>query len=300
MDTPRKTLLLTGATGFLGLRLGPALASRWRVVGASRTASGPDTVRLDREDLDSVRRAFESVRPDAVVHSGAMAKPDDCEREPERAARVNRDASRVLAELCGRAGARLVHLSTDLVFDGEKGLYSEDDAPNPVSVYGRTKLEAEEAVRTAAPGAVVLRVATLYGRPLGTARCFVDELRDKLSRGEPAGAFEDQWRTPTAADSLHEPILRLLDDPELEGVYHWAAERVTRFELARALCRTFGWDERLVRPTRYADTRPPARRPRDSSLDSSRLAGLLGLAPTSLAEGFAALRAAAESGKMAR
>lgn len=301
MDTPRKTLLLTGSTGFLGLRLGPALASRWRVVGAARTASGPDSVTMDLEDPESVRRAFESVRPDAVVHSGAMAKPDDCEREPERAARVNRDAARVLAGLCGRAGVRLVHLSTDLVFDGEKGMYSEDDPPNPISVYGRTKLEAEEAVLAAAPGAVVLRVATLYGRPLGAARCFVDELRGKLSRGEPAGAFTDQWRSATAADFLHEPLLRLLDDPELEGVYHWGgAERVTRFELALALCRVFGWDERLVRPTRYADTRPPARRPRDSSLDSSRLAGLLGLAPVSLARGFAALRADAESDKMPR
>ncbi|MBI3565712.1 MAG: SDR family oxidoreductase [Elusimicrobia bacterium] len=297
----RKTLLLTGSTGFLGLRLGPSLASRWRVVGASRTASGPDAVRMDLEDLDSVRRAFDAVRPDAVVHAGAMAKPDDCEREPERARRVNRDAARVLAEACGRAGARLIHLSTDLVFDGERGMYTEDDDPAPVNAYGRTKLEAEEAVLGAAPGAVVLRVATLYGRPLGAARCFVDELRAKLSRGEPAGAFEDQWRTSTAADFLHEPVLRLLDDPDLDGVYHWSgAERATRYELAVALCRTFGWDERLVRRTRMADARQAARRPRDSSLDSSRLAGLLGLAPVSLAAGFAALKAAAATDTMSR
>lgn len=296
-----KTLLLTGSTGFLGLRLAPALASRWRVVGASRTVSEPGSVKMDLEDLDSVRRAFESVRPDAVVHAGAMARPDDCERAPERALRVNRDAARVLAESCGRTGARLVHLSTDLVFDGEKGFYSEDDPVAPISVYGRTKLAAEEAVLAAAPGAVVLRVASLYGRPLGAARCFVDELRAKLSRGEPAGAFEDQWRTSTAADFLHEPVLRLLDDPDLDGVYHWGgAERATRFELAVALCRAFGWDERLVRRTRMADARQLARRPRDSSLDSSRLAGALGLAPVSLAQGFAALKAAAATDTMSR
>lgn len=287
------TLLLTGATGFLGPRLVPALAPYGRVIRASRTASGPDAVRMDLEDPDSVRRAFDAARPSAVVHAGAMARPDDCEREPARARRVNLEAARELARLCAGARARLVHLSTDLVFDGEKGFYAEDDPVNPISVYGRTKLASEEAVLAAAPGAVVLRVASLYGRPLGAARCFVDELRASLSRGEPTGAFEDQWRTATAADRLHEVLLAVLADPDLSGVYHWGgADRATRYELALALCRAFGWDERLVRRTRAADKRLPAPRPRDSSLDSSRLAGALGLAPVTLAEGFAALKAA--------
>ncbi|MFI5346495.1 MAG: SDR family oxidoreductase [Elusimicrobiota bacterium] len=289
-----KTLLLTGATGFLGRRLAPGLAPFGRVVRASRTVEGEDSVRLDLEDPDSVRRAFDQIRPDAVVHSGAVAGPDECEREPERARRVNADAARLLARLCGGARARLVHLSTDLVFDGEKGWYSEDDAPNPISVYGRVKLEAEEAVLNEAPGACALRVASVYGRPLGTRLCFVDELRAALSQGRPVGAFADQWRTPTAGDRLAEVILRLLADPDLEGVYHWGgAERATRFESALLLCRAFGYDERLVRPSRAADKRAPAPRPRDSSLDSTRLAAALGLAPTPLAEGFAALKAAA-------
>lgn len=289
-----KTLLLTGATGFLGRRLAPGLARDWAVAGAARGASGPGTVRLDLEDAESVRRAFDRVRPAAVVHCGAMARPDDCERDPERARRVNADAARLVAELCGASGARLVHLSTDLVFDGEKGWYAEDDAPRPISTYGRVKLESEEAVLNAAPGACVLRVAAVYGRPAGAGSCFVDELRAALSRGEPVGAFTDQWRTPTAGDRLDEVILRLLADPDLEGVYHWGgAERVTRFESAVLLCRAFGWDERLVRPTRAADKRAAAPRPRDSSLDSGRLAAALGLAPTPLAEGFAALKAAA-------
>ncbi|MDE2512182.1 MAG: SDR family oxidoreductase [Elusimicrobia bacterium] len=288
-----ETLLLTGATGFLGRRLAPELAVSWRVLRASRSAEGEDSIRLDLEDADSVRRAFDRVRPSVVVHCGAVAGPDECEREPERARRVNLDAARVIAQLCGGAKARLVHLSTDLVFDGEKGWYSEDDAPNPISVYGRAKLEAEEAVLTAAPGACALRVASVYGRPLGTRTCFVDELRAALSQGRPIGAFTDQWRTPTAGDRLGEVILRLLADPDLDGVYHWGgADRVTRHESALRLCRAFGYDETLVRPTRASDARPPAPRPRDSSLDSSRLAAALGLAPTPLDEGFAALKAA--------
>ncbi|HEX4046485.1 MAG TPA: SDR family oxidoreductase [Elusimicrobiota bacterium] len=288
------TLLLTGATGFLGRRLAHGLSGAWRVIGASRTASGPDSTVLDLADPDSIRRAFDAARPAAVVHAGAIAGPDACELDPDLARRVNADSTRVLAGLCGGAGARLVLISTDLVFDGEKGRYAEDDEPRPLSVYGRAKLEAEEASLARAPGAAVVRICSAYGRPLGGRACFVDELSASLSRGEPVAAFTDQWRSPTAADGLAEVLLRLLADPNLEGIFHWAgADRATRFETARALCRAFGWDESLVRPSRMADKRLPAPRPRDSSLDSSRLSAALGLAPATLAEGFAALKAAA-------
>jgi dTDP-4-dehydrorhamnose reductase len=289
-----QTLLLTGATGFLGLRLAPGLSPSWRVVGASRRAAGPDAVRLDLEDLDAVRRVFDEVRPAAVVHAGAIAGPDECERDPERARRVNLDATRVLAESCGRAGARFVLFSTDLVFDGEKGRYGEDDAPNPLSVYAKVKLEAEEAALSRAPGAVALRISAAYGRLLGGRPCYVDELVAALSRGEPVAAFTDQWRSPTAADGLPEVLLRLLADPDLEGVFHWGgADRVSRFESALELCRVFGYDPALVRPARMGDKRVLAARPRDSSLDSSRLAAALGMAPPTLAEGLAALKAGA-------
>jgi dTDP-4-dehydrorhamnose reductase len=285
------TLLLTGATGFLGRRLAPGLSGAWRVIGASRAAAGPGTAVLDLADPDSIKRVFEEVRPAAVVHAGAVAAPDECERDPEMARRVNLDATRTLAALCGRAGARFAFISTDLVFDGEKGRYSEDDAPNPLSVYGRVKLAAEEAALSLAPAAVAVRVAAVYGRPLGGRSCFVDELMNSLTRGEPVAAFTDQWRSPTAGDRLAEILLRLLAEPDLEGVFHWGgADRATRFEAAVALCRAFGFDEKLVRPSRMADKRVGASRPRDSSLDSSRLAAALGVAPVTLAEGFAALR----------
>lgn len=292
--TTPPTLLLTGATGFLGLRLAPGLAGPWRVVRAARTVSGPDSVVLDLADPASIQRAFDSVRPAAVVHSGAIASPDACERDPDMARRVNAEGTKVLAGLCGGAGARLIEISTDLVFDGEKGLYDEDDAPNPLSTYGRVKLEAEEAALARAPGAVVVRICAAYGRLLGGRPCFTDELLDSLSKGEPVSAFADQWRSPTAADFLAGVLRRILDEPELTGVFHWGgAERATRFESAVALCRAFGYDEGLVRPSRMNDRKVLARRPRDSSLDSSRLSAALGLAPTTMAEGFGAMKAAA-------
>lgn len=288
------TLLLTGSTGFLGLRLAPGLAGPWRVVGASRTASGPGSIAMDLADPASIERAFEAARPAAVVHSGAIASPDACERDPDLARRVNAEATKTLATLCGRSGARLVLISTDLVFDGEKGRYDEDDAPNPLSVYGRVKLEAEEHALSRAPGAVVVRICAAYGRLLGGRPCFADEIVAALSRGEPIGAFTDQWRSPTAADFLADVLLRILNAPDLSGVFHWGgAERASRFEAAIALCRAFGCDEKLVRPSRMNDRKVLAPRPRDSSLDSSRLSAALGVAPTTMAEGFAAMKGAA-------
>ncbi len=289
----KRTLLLTGATGYVGRRLAEALSASWHVRRASRTAAGEGALDLNLEDPDSIRRAFDEAAPAAVVHAGAEGDPDACEREPERAKRVNLDAVKVLAGLCGVSGARLIHFSTDLVFDGERGWYREDDVPNPGGVYARGKLASEEAALSRSPGAAVLRVSTCYGRPLGGRPSFVDFLHAKLVRGEASTGFVDQWRTSTFADQLPEVVAGLLAEPGLEGVFHWGGgERLTRFESFVAFARAFGFDERLVHPGRAADARFASPRPRDCSLDSSRLAAALGIAPATYETGFRALAAA--------
>lgn len=248
---------------------------------------------LDLSDTDSIRRAFDAAAPDLVIHAGAESDPDACEKEPDRAQRVNVDAVKTLAMLCGASRTRLVHFSTDLVFDGERGWYTENDTPRPRGVYARGKLASEEAALVRAPGAVVLRISTAYGRPMGGRPGFIDGLRAKLAAGEAVTAFTDQWRTSTAADQLSEVVARLLKDPDLEGVFHWGgAERATRFEIATIFARVMGFDETLVRPGRAAEAQFASHRPRDSSLDSSRLAAAIGLAPLTYEAGFKVLRGA--------
>lgn len=287
----KKTLLLTGATGYIGKRLAAGLGGAWNVLRASRTAAGEGAVALDLENPDSIRRAFDEARPAAVVHAGAEADPDACERDPARAKKVNVDAVKLLAGLCGTSAARLVHFSTDLVFDGERGWYREEDEPRPRGVYARGKLESEEAALTRAPGAAVLRVSTCYGRPMGGRPGFVDAIHQKLSRGEPVGGFVDQWRSSTFADQLPEVVAGILADEDLSGVFHWGgAERRTRFESSVTFARIFGFDENLVHPARAVDMKFPSPRPRDSSLDSSKLAAALGMAPASYEYGFKTLK----------
>jgi dTDP-4-dehydrorhamnose reductase len=288
-------LLLTGASGFLGLRVLPRLTRHWRVVVASRGGSASNAIALDLADPASLARAFEAVSPAAVVHLGGIADPDACERDPGLAQRVNVDAVEVLASLCAKAKARLLHFSTDYVFDGEKSWYREDDAAQPLSVYGRSKLASEAAALSRCPAAAVLRVSNCYGRKVGTKRNYLDHWHDSLLAGNKVPAFTDQWRTPTAADQLPEVVARLLSKPDLRGIFHWGgADRITRYESAIAYCRAMGFDERLVVPTLATERRFDAPRPRDTSLDSSRLASCLGIAPLGLGEGFAALRTATD------
>jgi dTDP-4-dehydrorhamnose reductase len=288
-NTP-PALLLTGATGYVGRRLAASLAKAWTVFRASRTAAGEGALDLNLADLDSIRRAFDDAAPKVVIHAGGEADPDACEREPDRAKRVNVDAVKTLGLLCGASGTRLIHFSTDLVFDGERGWYTENEAPNPGGVYARGKLASEEAALGRVPGAVVLRISTAYGRPMGGRPSFVDMLHSKFKAGEPVSAFTDQWRTSTAADQLPEVIDKLLADPSLKGIYHCGgAERATRFDAARIFARVMGFDETLVRAGRAVDVKFASPRPRDSSLDSSRLAAAIGVAPLTYELGFKAL-----------
>jgi dTDP-4-dehydrorhamnose reductase len=128
---------------------------------------------------------------------------------------------------------------------------------------------------------------------LGDRTCFVDHLQASLAAGRAVPGFTDQWRTSTAADQIPEVVRRILADPKLGGVFHWGgADRTTRYETALAFCRVMGFDERLVHPARAADKQFLAPRPRDTSLNSSRLAAALGLAPVGLQQGFAALKGA--------
>ena len=280
-----RTLILTGATGFIGRRLAAGLGAQWRVVPAYRAMG------FELERPESARLLFEAESPAAVIHAAAVAGPDDCERDPGLGRRVNLDGARLVAELSARAGARLIHFSTDLVFDGAGSNHKESDEARPISVYGRLKLAAERAVLEACPGAAVLRVSSVYGRPLGGRLNWVDEQRVALSSGRPVRAFTDQWRSSTDGDKLPELCRRLLREPALTGVFHWGgAERLSRLEAARVLCRIFGFDPALLEPASAATVSFVAPRPRDCSLDSSKLAAAIGLSPSRLEDDFTTLR----------
>jgi dTDP-4-dehydrorhamnose reductase len=238
---------------------------------------------LDIEDADSIARAIDSTEPCAIVNAAGYVAVDEAERDPDRAFALNRDGAARLA--AAAVGIPFVHLSTDYVFDGSKRApYEEDDAPAPLSVYGRSKAAGEEAVLEGNPAALVVRTSWVYsahGANFLTTMLRLAESQDKVR------VVVDQYGSPTAGAELAHALLamtqRLLDDPAgiAPGIYHVAGTgETTWYGFAEAIFA--GWARRGHRvprsePISAAEWPGAARRPRDSRLDCGKLKRVFGI-----------------------
>ncbi len=291
-------LLVVGASGLLGSRLvsEARLRGRYEVHGTyNPVVDGRDFEGLEPLDMcseEEVGRLFDRLRPEVVVLTAAMTDVDGCERRPELAHRVNAEGPRIVAGVCGGHGSRLVHVSTDYVFDGEKGAkYTEEDEPRPISVYGASKLAGERAVLSVLPEAVVARTAVLYGwNPLEDKDNFVTWVLRKLRAGEKATLFEDQRISPTFADDLARTLLDLAKR-NVKGIWHVSGpDCLDRPTCGWMIAMEFGLDERLIMPVPSSSVPLPARRPKDSCLDVSKVESLLGRRMMSFEPGLKAMR----------
>lgn len=271
-------VLILGATGLLGHTLYRRWRARpgWEVFGTWHSAPLPGLEPLELLEPGAAARLIARLGPQAVAIPASDPHVDRCEREPEATRRLNVDAVLEAAAAARAAGARVVFFSTDYVFDGRRGGYTEEDAPVPPCEYGRQKLAAERALLERG-GALVLRVSGLYGWEL-RPRNFVLQVLAKLRRGEPARAVTDQRYCPGFVEDLV-PAAAELIARGAEGVFHLTgSESVDRLGFARAIARAFGLDAELARPALTAEFAAPgaAPRPADSSLDCGKLARLLG------------------------
>src|SRR5512140_131460 len=205
-------IAITGANGLLGGAAVAQLAGRHSVlaVGRGKCRLPPGDFEWADADLGdgrSVEAALLAFRAEAVLHAGALTDVDGCERDPEQAWRVNVGGTEQVARACRALSARLVAVSTDYVFDGDRGGYGEDDLPNPRGAYARTKRCGEEAALLLAPDAAVARVAATFSGRAGAKPTFPVQVVEKLSRGEPVNAFSDQVVSPNLAENAAEMIL---------------------------------------------------------------------------------------------
>jgi dTDP-4-dehydrorhamnose reductase len=286
-------VLVTGASGNLGWALSERLASTSEVIASynahASVPEGSQGVRLDLSDKGSIRDLLHQYRPEVIFHAAAMTGPDECERDPRKTTGVNLEATAEIAEMAKSLGARLVFVSTDLVFDGKAGNYSEEDVPKPLSVYGTTKLKAEQAVLGTCPDGAVIRTSLLYGRGTETSGNFLSSLYCNLAAGNQMRLFSDQKRNPMLAEDLARALVAAAES-DLRGLYHVAGgEVVTRLEFGRKVCRAFGFDEALLVPIRMEDFEYLARRPLDSTLNTAKFHSATGLEPTPIAEALAGL-----------
>jgi dTDP-4-dehydrorhamnose reductase len=221
-----------------------------------------------------------------------LPDPDVCEREPARAQACNADAPARLARVCRARGVRLVALSTDLVFAGDRPSYGEDDRPAPILAYGRTKLAGEAAVLAEDPRAAILRLPLVHGRGHGMRATATESVAWALAAGRSLRLFTDQVRTPLDAESVADAIARVLAAGHA-GVFHLGGpERLSRHELGARVAAALGLDARLITAARQGDL-PLAARPADVSLDNRRAREVLGWRPRPLDLGILEGRRAA-------
>jgi dTDP-4-dehydrorhamnose reductase len=282
-------ILVTGASGLLGLNLALEAAKDNLVFGTvNKLAIKTDAFNVVHADLlaeGAVERLLEQTRPDWVIHCAALAKLDDCEKHPALAEQLNTHLPAQLASYVARGGARLVHVSTDAVFDGQRGDYREEDAPNPLSVYARTKLDGERAVAIANPQAIIARVNLFGWSPTGS-RSLAEFFYYNLLQGKPVMGFTDVYFCPLLANELA-GIFQTMLKKGLKGLYHVVSrECLSKYDFGVRLADKFGLDTALIQPASVEQAGLDARRSPRLTLRSDRLAQALGEPPPDFNRGL--------------
>ena len=271
-------ILITGASGHLGRRLVKAACQAghrvwaWtspREVVAPHSELPATFASVELTNPVQVAEAYSQVRPMAVIHAAAMSSIADCHRDPVRAYRVNAEATRQLVGLCVADIARLIYVSTDLVFDGSTGNYHEDDLPRPLSLYGKSKLDGERAV-IHHHGMLVARLSWLVAAGTPQRPHFLDQQIASLRQGKPIQLFSDEWRTPLGIDAAAQALLTLATT-DVSGILHLGGpQKLSRYEMGRTFAKLLGVKPELVQPIKQSDVKTPEPRPSDVSLNSTR------------------------------
>jgi dTDP-4-dehydrorhamnose reductase len=249
--------LVTGATGQLGPYLLRQLADHDVV-----TWRGSNDV--DLRSPEKIEQAFAMARPEVVIHAAAMSTPGSCFKDAAGAHAVNVQATATLARLA----PRIIFLSTDMVYDGSRGRYTEADAPSPTSVYGRTKVEAEQHVASHQRG-LTIRLSLLFGPSLTGKPTLLDQQAAAMRRGEPVNLFHDEHRTPLAYEDAARAIVTAAAS-DLTGLFHLGGpQRLSRVEMGAALADALGAGHASITPCSRLSFTAAEPRPADTSLDST-------------------------------
>jgi dTDP-4-dehydrorhamnose reductase len=285
-------VLVTGANGFTGQHLIKTLVGKgFEVIATSRNASRLPSYNnltyynIELTDVRNVENLFDLTRPDAVIHTAAMSKPDECAANPDLCTANNIEATGHLLGAATKVGTQhFVYLSTDFIF-GEGGPHAEDDAPAPLNLYGASKLEAEALVNKATLNATIVRPVFMYGPVWENLRpSFIQWVAGKLKNGEPIKVVTDQARTPTYIGDLCWGIRKIIND-QVTGTFHLAGKDiVSPYDMAVAVAKHLNLPLGLIEPVTASTFPEPVKRAGRSGLKIDKAVSDLGYAPHSFAE----------------
>lgn len=288
-------ILVTGSNGLLGQKITDlALADNSiDLIATSRgenrhpVKSGYRYVDLDIIDRQRLRATVAEYRPDVIINTAAMTNVDACEHDPEGCRKLNVEAVASLVELCETYGIHLIHLSTDFIFDGKEGPYAEDAEPNPLSLYGQSKWDAEKIIQQSSCKWAILRTILVYGIVADMSRSnIVLWAKGALEKGQPLNVVNDQWRMPTLAEDLAQACL-LAATQRAEGIFHISGKDLFAIhELVAAVADFWGLDKSLIREVSSSTLSQAAPRPARTGFILDKARSVLGYNPHSFQEGL--------------
>jgi dTDP-4-dehydrorhamnose reductase len=272
-------ILITGASGTLGINLAMEALGGHEVIGVDRgkLKSAPfPVIKANFFDRKAFEPALDSIRPDWVINCAALANLEECEKHPGQARILNTDLPRDLANACARMEIKFVHLSTDAVFDGRsETANTEEDEPNPQSVYAQTKLDGEHAVQEAYPQAVIARV-NFFGWSLGGRRSLAEFFFNNLSEGKNINGFTDVIFCPMWVNDLSRILIDMLEK-NLSGLYHVVgSQALNKYQFGLEVARRFGLRESLISPQSVESSSLTAKRSHNLWLSIHKLSTDLG------------------------
>ena len=275
-------ILITGAFGQLGHALQSVLSrkSNYELICTGRKIKkGQEGIPLDIRNQVALKEIINTTAPDLLINLAAMTNVDACELNPKLAGEINVAG---LQHICDSFKGKIIHLSTDYVFDGTSGPYKENDPLNPISIYGKTKLASEYILLEKDIKNLVIRGNVLYDYSPHTSASFLNWVVSSLKDNQEIKVVEDQFNNPTWTRSMSD-IIELSIENDLEGIIHWGdSVHISRYEFAKLIAKKFSLNDSLIKPVLTSELNQPARRPLQSGLSTEKLVNMLDIIPPSI------------------
>lgn len=288
-----KSILITGCNGLLGQTLLCLLSNadkNWNIIGVSRGKNRTGRSDFVYENIDitdkvSLTKVVQKHKPDVIINTAAMTNVDICEDKKEECFEINVNAVKYLINLCKQYDSYFIHISTDFIFDGKKGYYSEEDKPNPLSYYGWSKLQAEKIIVESGIKSAILRTILVYGKVHNMARNnIVLWIKDRLENQQGITVVDDQYRMPTYVEDLANACLICIDQ-KVNGIYNVSSNQLLSiYEIAKTIASVFNLDDSLIKPISTQELGQKAKRPPKTGFDLSRTSKVLQIEPYTFEE----------------
>jgi dTDP-4-dehydrorhamnose reductase len=279
-------ILITGGSGLLGINLICSFLRNFELYATYNSfpieIGKVNVSKLDITNQNKVFQLFKNINPEVVIHTAALTNVDICEKNYELARIVNIEGTKNIAEACSYFNSKMVYISTDYVFDGKKGNYSENDTTNPLNYYGKTKLEGERVVKLT-ENYLILR-SSLYGWNIQSKFSFAEWILDNLKKNQQINVLTDQYSSLMLVNNFSEVLLKMIEQ-DLNGLYNVASrEKINKFNFAQELAKVFDLDENLIIPISSPELskkiKQTATRPRNVSLNINKISKKIGTMPS--------------------